>query len=58
MRQKAIGLEIGTDVFIHGFLKTEHTRTEDEKLRGMYYIRPRKLIITQKTTNNVDADDF
>lgn len=57
MRQQASALETGTGIFIHGSLKTEHARTQDEKLRAMYYIIPKKLIVSQKTAANFNADE-
>lgn len=55
MRQLASSLDAGSGVFIRGFLKTEVTRTKDGKTRGLYYIRPRKLIVNQQNASDFDS---
>lgn len=60
MRQRANCIDVGANVFIHGFLKSESVRNKDEKLRSMYYIRPTKLVVIEQREKNqeVDADEF
>lgn len=60
MRQRAGSIDVGTNVFIHGFLKTESARTTDEKVRSMYLIRPTKLVVSQQREKSPEAvaDEF
>lgn len=57
MRQRASCIDVGENVFIHGFLKTESARTADDKWRPMYYIRPTKLVVSERIEKNQPADD-
>lgn len=58
IQQRAIRLDIGAGVYIHGCLKTEHVRKQNAILRLMYYIRPSKLIVCQPTKDNFEFEEY
>lgn len=57
MRQKAIALNVGAMVFVHGSLKSQVERTKDDKIRSMYHILSSKLIVKQERAVIASADE-
>lgn len=53
LRQRANRMDIGDDVFIHGFLSSTYERNQEGQSRLVYRIRPRELIFCQKPANLV-----
>lgn len=57
MRAQASALETGANIFIHGYLRTEFRRNQDEKLRAIYYVRPKKIVVSQQRSDNFAAGE-
>lgn len=51
MRQQATVLGEDAEVFIHGYLHTRPAQAVDGNMRGIYYIRPRQLVIRKLGSN-------
>lgn len=58
VQQRAMFLDIGTGVYIHGHLKTELARKQGSILRLSYYIRPSKLIVCQPKMSNFEFEEY
>lgn len=60
MREQAAALQVGTGVFIHGYLRIERLRDQEGKTKQVYFITPNKLVVGQRKAvpENIDPTEM